>query len=146
MDYMRNAIEYLKSNAKFNEVPVCAIIVKNGEILACSTNHREEKNDVTSHAEIEAIRIAQQKLENWRLDECEMYVTLEPCPMCAWAIIQSRIKTVYFGSFDANYGALGSKLDLRAISKSKLNVYGGILQDECDEIISAFFTSIRAGF
>lgn len=144
MDYMHIAIEYLKShNANPAEIPVCAIIVKDGEILALAQNQKEEKNDVTSHAEIEAIKIAQQKLKSWRLDGCEMYVTLEPCPMCAWAVIQSRIKTVYFGSFDMNYGALGSKLDLRQLSNSKLNVYGGILQNECDEILKSYFSTIR---
>lgn len=144
MDYMHFAIEYLKShNANSAEIPVCAVIVKDGEILALAQNHKEEKNDVTSHAEIEAIKIAQQKLKSWHLDTCEMYVTLEPCPMCAWAIIQSRMKTVYFGSFDMNYGALGSKLDLRQYANSKLKVYGGILQNECDEIINSYFSKIR---
>lgn len=144
MDYMHFAIEYLKShNSNTAEIPVCAVIVKDDEILAFETNHKEEKQDVTSHAEIEAIKIAQQKLKSWHLEDCEMYVTLEPCPMCAWAIIQARIKTVCFGSFDMNYGALGSKLDLRQLANSKLKVYGGILQNECDEILSSYFSTIR---
>ena len=100
-------------------------------------------NDVTAHAEILAIREAEQKLGRWRLDDCEMYVTLEPCPMCAWAIINSRIKTVYFGAFDHNYGALGSKIDLRKLANSKLKVYGGIMEKECNEILQKFFSEKR---
>ena len=98
---------------------------------------------MTSHAEISAIRKAERVLNNWRLDDCEMYVTLEPCPMCAWAILQSRIKTLYFGSFDKNYGAFGSAMDLRKYTNSKLKVYGGIKEEECDKILEEFFKKIR---
>ena len=101
------------------EIPVGALIVKDNEVIAETFNQKELLNDVTAHAEILAIREAEQKLKKWRLDDCEMYVTLEPCPMCAWAIINSRIKTVYFGAYDHNYGALGSKIDLRKIANSK---------------------------
>ena len=81
---------------------------------------------------------------NWRLDGCELYVTLEPCPMCGWAILQSRIKSVYFGSYDTNYGAFSSKIDLRTlVTGSKLNVYGGIMEDECDTLLNKFFKNIR---
>lgn len=90
-----------------------------------------------------AIREAEQKLENWRLEDCTMYVTLEPCPMCAWAIIQARLKAVYFGSYDTNYGALGSKIDLRGLLNSKLNVYGGIMEEECDMILKEYFEALR---
>lgn len=125
------------------DIPVGAVIVKDGVIISSACNQKEVQNDVTSHAEILAIRKAEQVLGNWRLDGCEMYITLEPCPMCAWAIIQSRIKSVYFGSFDINYGALGSKIDLRKLLNSQLKVYGGIMEDECNNLLEDYFTKIR---
>ena len=139
--FMEKAIELAKQVEK--DVPVSAIIVKDGEIISFAQNEREIDNDVTSHAEIFAIRKAERVLNNWRLDDCEMYVTLEPCPMCAWAILQSRIKTLYFGSFDKNYGAFGSAMDLRKYINSKLKVYGGIKEEECDKILEEFFKKIR---
>jgi len=138
---MQKAIEEAKKAKK--DIPVGAVIVRDNKILASAHNEKELNNDVTSHAEIVAIRKAEQILENWRLEDCEMYVTLEPCPMCAWAIIQSRIKNLYFGSFDKNYGAFSSKLDLREISTSNLKIYGGIMEDECDKILEEFFQKIR---
>ena len=140
---MKRAIEIAKQ-AK-GEIPVGAIIVKDGEIISSAFNQKEKLNDATAHAEILAIREVEKKLNRWRLTDCEMYVTLEPCPMCAWAIINSGIKTLYFGSFDANYGALGSKLDLRKISNSKLKVYGGIMEEECDKVLEEFFRNMRKG-
>ena len=139
--FMKRAIELAKQVEK--DVPVSAIIVKNGEIIASAQNERELDNDITSHAEILAIRKAEQVLNNWRLDDCDLYVTLEPCPMCAWAILQSRIKTLYFGSFDKNYGAFGSAMDLRENTNSKLKVFGGIMEEECDKILEEFFKKIR---
>ena len=109
--YMSDAIEVALQTK--NEVPVGAVIVKNGEVIAFAHNKKEELKDVTAHAEILAIKMAQDGLRRWRLDDCDMYVTLEPCPMCASAIIQSRIKNLYFGSYDLKYGALGSAIDLR---------------------------------
>lgn len=138
---MRRAIDLAKRAN--GEIPVGAIIVKDGEILAETFNQKETLNDVTAHAEILAIREAEQKLGRWRLDDCEMYVTLEPCPMCAWAIINSRIKTVYFGAYDHNYGALGSAIDLRKLTNSKLKVYGGIMEKECTEVLDKFFEKMR---
>ena len=109
----------------------------------CQHLSQEKSNDITSHAEILAIREASKSLGRWRLDDCEMYVTLEPCPMCAWAIIDSRIKTLYFGSYDTKYGALGSALDLREQANSKLNVYGGIMEDDCNKILEKYFEKLR---
>lgn len=138
---MKRAIEIAKLAG--SEIPVGAIIVKDGEVIASAYNRKEELNDVTAHAEILAIREASQKLNRWRLDDCEMYVTLEPCPMCAWAIVNSRIKTVYFGSYDVNYGALGSSIDVRKLANSKTKVYGGIMGEECDKILNEYFKELR---
>lgn len=141
VDFMQDAIELAKQSGA--DVPVGALIIKNGEIIASAFNEKEKNNDVTAHAEIVAIRRAESILGNWRLDDSELYVTLEPCPMCAWAIIQSRIKTVYFGSYDTQYGALGSAMDLRNQANSSLKVYGGIFEKECDNVIKEFWTAIR---
>lgn len=138
---MHKALELAKSVT--DEIPVGAVVVKNDEIIAFASNRKEADSDVTSHAEILALRQASERLKRWRLDDCDLYVTLEPCPMCAWAIINSRIKNVYFGSYDLNYGALGSKIDLRKIANSDLKVYGGILEDECNQVLKEFFDGLR---
>lgn len=141
MDFMDSAIEIaLKSNG---DIPVGAVIVKNGQIIARACNTKEKDNDITSHAEILAIRQAAKVLDNWRLDGCEMYVTLEPCPMCGWAILQSRFKSLYFGSYDSKYGSFTSKIDLRKLCCTKLNVYGGIKEQECDKLLKDFFDAVR---
>lgn len=142
--FMQDAINI--ANTSGADVPIGALIVKNNQIIASACNEKEAKNDPSAHAEILVIRKAASVLKNWRLDDCELYVTLEPCPMCAWAIIQSRIKTVYFGSFDKQYGALGSILDLRKIGEginSKLKVYGGICEKECDNVVESFWQERR---
>ena len=142
MDFMQLAIDTAKNSD--GDIPVGAVVVKDGKIISTAFNTREKDNDITSHAEILAIRQAEQRLENWRLDGCEIYVTLEPCPMCGWAILQSRIKSVYFGSYDTNYGAFSSKIDLREIHNgAKLNVYGGIMEKECDKLLDDFFITLR---
>lgn len=142
MDYMSELIGYVKGNIS-KEIPVGAFVVKGDKVIVKALNTKEKDNDVTHHAEILAIKEAEKVLNNWRLDDCEMYVTLEPCPMCAWAIISSRIKNIYFGSYDLNYGALGSKIDLRQIANSKLKVYGGILEEKCDSILEEYFRRLR---
>lgn len=139
--FMQDAIEVALQTK--NEIPVGAVIVKSGEIIAFAHNRKEELQDVTAHAEILAIKMAQEGLRRWRLEDCDMYVTLEPCPMCASAIIQSRIKNLYFGSYDPKYGALGSALDLRKVHNSKLNVFGGIFEQDCDKILEDFFERLR---
>lgn len=125
-----------------NDVPVGAIILKDGEVIASAHNLKEETQDVTAHAEILAIKVAQNKLNSWHLDGCEMFVTLEPCPMCGWAIMQARIKTIYFGSYDSQYGAF-SKLELNKIANSPIKIYGGINELECDKLLEDFFMRIR---
>lgn len=126
-----------------NDIPVGAVIVKDGEIISEACNMRESDNDITSHAEILAIKEAGKKLNNWRLDDCELYVNLEPCPMCAWAILQSRIKAVYFGSYNHKYGAFGSVINLADLSDFKPKIYGGIMEKECDELLENFWKSKR---
>ena len=139
--YMELAIKEAQKTR--DDIPVGAVIVKDGKIVASAFNTKEEDNDVTSHAEILALRTASKLLGDWRLDDCDMYVTLEPCPMCAWAILQSRVKNLYFGSYNTQYGAFFSDIDLRKLSNSKINIYGGIMEDECDKIIEDFFKNIR---
>lgn len=140
--FMQQVIAIAKNSG--TDVPVGALIVKNGEVIAIARNEREKNNDPSAHAEILALRQAATALGSWRLDDCELYVTLEPCPMCAWAILQSRVKSVYFGSYDEKYGAFGSALDLRKHADSKLKVYGGILEKECDNVIEEFWKNRRS--
>ena len=139
---MRSAIAVAESALKTADVPVGALIV-DGEnnVIATGYNEREAHQDPTSHAEIVAIRRAAQKLGTWRLDDCKLVVTLEPCAMCAGAIAQSRIGTLVFGAWDEKAGAVGSVWDVlrdpRAIHK--MEVIGGVLQAECAELLTNFF-------
>lgn len=143
-DFMQRAISLAQKAAQMGEVPVGAVIVKNGEIIAEGYNMRENKQNALSHAEIEAINSACKKLNSWRLDDCELYVTLEPCPMCAGAIINSRIKTLIFGAFDKNAGSVDSVVDLMNYPYNhKVEVYGGIMEDECTKLLKDFFENIR---
>lgn len=139
---MLNAIE--ESKKSNIDLPIGCVIKHNGEIIASAHNLREENNDVTAHAEILAIKEAQQVLNSSRLTDCEMYVTLEPCPMCAWAIIQAGIKTLYFGSYNTQYGAMGSVLDLPKLANSKIKVYAGIEEEKCNIILEDFWKNIRS--
>lgn len=141
---MKLAIIEAKKAAEKGEVPVGAVIVKNGEVIAACHNLREEKQNALSHAEMEAINIACQKLNSWRLDDCEMYVTLEPCPMCTGAIINSRIKTVIFGAYDSKMGCMDSVINLCDYPfNHKVEVYGGIMEDECLTVLQKFFKNLR---
>ncbi|MBR5303535.1 MAG: nucleoside deaminase [Candidatus Gastranaerophilales bacterium] len=139
--YMTMALGEARKSKK--DIPVAALIVKNGEIVSLQINKREEDNQTIAHAEILAIIEANKKLNNWRLDDCDMYVTLEPCPMCAWAILNARIKNLYFGSVDLKYGAFGSAIDLSKLANSKINVKGGILEDDCNQLIKDYFENLR---
>ena len=143
--YMNEALKVAKKAYEKLEVPVGAIIVKDGKIIAKAYNQKETKYDATKHAEILAIQKASKRLNSWRLIDCEMYVTLEPCPMCAGAIIQSRIKKVYYGVKDEKTGAVGSKLNLFRDYKFNHNVdyENGILDEQCKEILQNFFVKLR---
>lgn len=140
-EYMKIAIEEAKKTKK--DIPVGAVIVKGSEIVASFHNKKEEDKDITSHAEILALRESARIMGDWRLEDCDMYVTLEPCPMCGWAILQSRVKNLYFGSYNSQYGAFSSSIDLTKISNTKTNIYGGIMEKECDKLIDKFFENIR---
>ena len=143
--FMKQALKEAKKAYNKMEVPVGAIIVKNGKIIARGYNQKETKYDTTKHAEIIAIQKASKKLKSWRLLDCEMYVTLEPCSMCAGAIINSRIKKLYIGTMDEKTGAAGSKLNLFKDYKFNHNVEveTGILKDECEGILKNFFKFLR---
>ena len=135
---MKEALKEAKKAYKKLEVPVGAIIVKNGEIIARAHNLKETKADTTKHAEILAIQRASKKLNAWRLEDCEMYVTLEPCTMCAGAMINSRIKKVYIGTLDPKTGVCGSVFNLFEVECEV-----GILQEECEKILKDFFKELR---
>lgn len=142
---MKEALKEATKAYKKLEVPVGAIIVKNGEIIARAHNLKETQNDTTKHAEILAIQKASKKLGAWRLEECEMYVTLEPCTMCAGAIINSRIKKVYIGTKDPKAGACGSVLNLFEdyTFNHKVEYEIEIMQEECEKILKEFFKELR---
>ena len=142
--FMQLAISEAKKAAAENEVPVGAVIVKDGVVLAAAHNMREQKQNALSHAEIEAINLACKNLGSWRLDGCEMYVTLEPCPMCTGAIINARIKTVIFGAFDKNAGCMDSVINLCDYPLGhKVEIYAGICEDECQKLLQDFFENLR---
>ena len=143
--FMKEALKQAQKAYDKLEVPVGAVIVKNNKIIARAYNQKEEKNDTTNHAEILAIKKASKKLNSWRLLDCEMYVTLEPCSMCAGALIQSRIKKVYIGAMDKKTGACGSVLNLLEDYKFNHNVEveTGILKNECENILKQFFKELR---
>ena len=122
------------------DVPIGCVIKKDGQIIAAAHNRRELNNDITAHAELLAIKQAQKKLKTSRLIDCEMYVTLEPCPMCGWAIIQSGIKTLYFGSYNTQYGAFSTI----HLPSGNLKIYGGIEEDICNKILEEFFRELRS--
>lgn len=143
--FMKEALKEAKKAYKKLEVPVGVVIVKDNEIIARGYNQKEMKNNPIKHAEIIAIEKACKKLNNWRLNDCEIYVTLEPCPMCAGAIINSRIKKVYIGAVQEKTGACGSKVNLieKYNSETKVDTEFGILQDKCLELVQDFFKELR---
>ena len=142
---MKEALKEAKKAYEKSEIPVGAIIVKEGKIIARGHNLKETKTDTTKHAEIIAIQKASKKLNAWRLEDCEMYVTLEPCTMCAGAIINARIKKVYIGTLDSKAGACGSILNLFEDYKfnHKVEYENGIMQKECEKILKDFFKDLR---
>lgn len=142
--FMKEALKEAKKAYKKEEIPVGAVIVKNGEIIARAHNLKESKNSSISHAEILAIEKANKKLKAWRLEECEMYITLEPCMMCMGAIINSRIKKIYVGTLDPKTGACESVIKIENYKFNHIvEIETGILQKECEYILKDFFKMLR---
>lgn len=143
-ELMRVALNFAKEAVVSGDVPVGAIIVRDGEIIASGKNCREKNGSATGHAEIDAINAACEKLGRWRLSDCELFVTLEPCPMCAGAIINSRMKRVVFGAFDEKSGACASVINLFELPfNHRPEIVGGILAGECKKTLTAFFQNLR---
>jgi tRNA(adenine34) deaminase len=143
--YMKLAIEEAKKARSIGEVPIGAIIVLDGEIIAKGSNRRETEQNATAHAEIIAIQEACRKLGTWRLENAELYVTLEPCPMCSGAIILSRIKKVVYGASDPKAGCAGTLMNLLTDTRfnHRSEVVSGILAEECGQLLSQFFRDLR---
>ena len=143
--YMAQALKEAEKSANFDEVPVGAVIVKDGKIIARGHNLREKTNDPTSHAEINAIRKACKKLHSWRLEDCTIYVTIEPCSMCAGTLLWTRIKKIVYGAKDPKGGAIVSSISL--FEAKNINhhpeIVGGVLEEECSKIMREFFKAKR---
>jgi len=144
--FMRVALELARKAESLGEVPVGAVVVKNGEIVGRGFNAPISRHDPSAHAEMMALRDAAQRLDNYRLVDCELFVTLEPCPMCAGAIMHARIARVVYGASDPKTGACGSVMDMFA--ERRLNhhaeVTGGVLMEDCSAVLSNFFALRRA--
>lgn len=142
---MKEALKLARKAAKLGEMPVGAVVVRDGEIVARGYNKRETKKSAVLHAEVEAISKACKKLGGWRLPKCEMYVTLEPCPMCAGAILNARIERVYFGAYDEKSGCAGSRLNLLDMNLCNFSAVceGGVMEEECRTEIKKFFGELR---
>lgn len=141
---MQEALSLAQEAAIHHEVPVGCVIVRDGEIVGRGRNRREELNDARSHAEMEAIGAACAALGDWRLSDCTLYVTLEPCPMCAGAILNARIGTVVYGASDTTFGACGGVMNLfEEAFGYRPRLYGGILAEECAALLHDFFEALR---
>lgn len=145
IEFMKRAIELAKECSQFDEVPVGAVVVKDGKIIAESGNRKERDNCAVSHAEILAIQKATEVVGNWWLEDCEMYVSLEPCPMCAMAMIHSRISKLYFGAYDEKTGAGGSRVNIfeKDLFNHNIEVEGGVMKEECGALLTEFFKNKR---
>ena len=143
--FMKEAVKEAKKAELIDEVPIGCVVVKDGKVISRGHNIRETKQNPIGHAEIVAITKASRKLKSWRLDGCDIYITLEPCIMCSGAIIQSRIRHIYFGAFDPKGGALGSSIDV--LKAENINhhpeVTSGVLQEECSSLLTNYFKNKR---
>jgi len=142
---MTEALKEAEKAYKIGEVPVGAVIVRDNEVIARCHNQIEKLNDATAHAEILAIKEASEKLKDWRLTDCFLYVTLEPCPMCAGALIQARVRSLYFGAYDSQQGACGSVLNIveNPSFNHMMDVIGGIEEKKCINLLDKFFSDLR---
>lgn len=143
--FMQEAIKEAHKAKEKLEVPIGAIVVLNGEIIGRGHNIREESNDATTHAEMLAIQEANRNLGNWRLEEAQLFVTLEPCPMCSGAMILSRVKELYYGASDPKGGTAGTLMNLLADERfnHQVQIESGLLEQECGELLSTFFRELR---
>ena len=143
--YMKEALKQAKKAAVIDEVPIGCVIVHEGKIIARGYNRRNKEGSTLAHAEIIAIKKASRKLNDWRLEECTMYVTLEPCPMCAGAIVQARIPKVVIGAMNPKAGCAGSILDMFQVREFNHQVenVSGVLEEECSNIMTKFFRELR---
>ena len=143
--YMQEAIAEAKKAKRMNEVPIGCVIVKDGKIIGRGYNRRMKDKNTLSHAELIAIKKASKKLKDWRLDDCEMYVTNEPCQMCAGAIVQSRIKKVYIGCMNPKSGCAGSIMNLLQVDEfnHQVEIESGVLEEECSTIMTDYFKDLR---
>jgi tRNA(adenine34) deaminase len=143
--FMQVALRHAALAPEAGEVPIAALLVREGEVLACAHNLRESSQDPTAHAEILVIRKAAEQLRTWRLTDTTLYVTLEPCPMCAGAVVQSRITRLVFGAWDPKAGACGSMFDIPAERRlnHRVEVVGGILEQESQALLQTFFRAKR---
>jgi len=143
-DYMRLALELAAQALETGDVPVGCVIVKDGRVVGRGRNRREERGDATAHAELEAIRDACERLGSWRLHGCTLYVTLEPCPMCAGGIVNSRVSVLRYGARDGKAGCCGSVLNLfEERFNHRPRIYGGLLEEECARLLQTFFLGLR---
>ncbi len=144
--FMKEAIKQAKKAKDIGETPVGAVIVHKGKIIARAYNRRETKKNALMHAEILAINKACKKLGGWRLPDSELYVTLEPCPMCSGAIINARVDKVFFGAYDKKSGCAESVINLfeKGLFNHNVEVVGGVMQNECATLLSSFFKELRA--
>ena len=142
--YMSQALELAREAAAGGDVPVGCVIVRDGEVIGRGRNRREERGDATAHAEVEAIRDACARLGGWRLHRCVLYVTLEPCPMCAGAIVNARVEEVRYGVKDEKAGCCGSVLNLfEERFNHRPRIYQGPLERECEAVLQEFFQKLR---
>lgn len=141
--FMKAALNCAKRAAEKGEVPIGAVVVLDGKIVSRGYNKRTRLQQATAHAEIEAIQKACKKLKSWRIPECELYVTLEPCPMCMGAVLNSRIKKVYFGAYEKKGRSMTKLLAEGNFVNHTVEIEGGIMEQECSEVLSGFFCSLR---
>ena len=141
--FMKSALKCAKKAFDDGEVPIGAVVVLDKKVIARGHNRRTKKQIATAHAEIEAIEKACKKLNSWRIPECEIYVTLEPCPMCMGAMLNARIKKVYFGAYEGKGRSLTNEIAEANLLNHKIEVEGGVMEKECAEILTKFFSEMR---
>lgn len=140
---MTRALKCAQKALSEGEVPIGAVVVLDGKVISRGHNRRTKRQIATAHAEIEAIEKACKKLKSWRIPECELYVTLEPCPMCLGAMLNARIKKVYFGAYEAKGRSMTNELANSNLLNHKIEVEGGVMEEECSAILSSFFSNMR---